>query len=440
MKKRVFFATVVALACTSLTSCIKSDDLNMLRHPITVTGEMNPTFGIPVGNGEMNMNDLLTSLSSNYNGMISDTGEVITVRYSMSSNDTVFASDFVPDTKSGKKAHARVPKKNGIKADALTKDTVLETTVAIDFFNDVQGLDSIAITHVWADLSVGVHGNFGSAQSIAEKLHVTFDSVEIWYDDHNGVHQKFDDPNLADFSILIENITADSLYAFPRMDMAKMVNDQPSKLYARYHLKLTVDPGILTENIANMSIQEIIDSLGMAWIAYSANIDLEMPLTMRIDNMSYDFEVDLGNGLSSVNLDSILNNINEGLGAEITESKFRLVLDNGIPLNLSLSAIAHSAAGVPVCTIFSNELIPSAVTAPTSDPLVEEAVSPTRKVIEATLDANDLENLKNAKTLKVYVSVNSSNKHVTVKKTDVLLLKAYLEVHPALTVNISIKE
>ena len=130
MKKRVFFATVVALACTSLTSCIKSDDLNMLRHPITVTGEMNPTFGIPVGNGEMNMNDLLTSLSSNYNGMISDTGEVITVRYSMSSNDTVFASDFVPDTKSGKEAHTRVPKKNGIKADALTKDTVLETTVA----------------------------------------------------------------------------------------------------------------------------------------------------------------------------------------------------------------------------------------------------------------------------------------------------------------------
>lgn len=438
MKKRILFATAVALACTSLTSCIKGDDLELIKHPIHVTGEMHPTFGIPVGNGEMNMNDLLTSLSSNYNGMISDTGEVITVRYSMSSNDTVFASDFVPDTKSGKEAHTRVPKKNGIKADALTKDTVLETTVAIDFFNDVQGLDSIAITHVWADLSVGVHGNFGSAQSIAEKLHVTFDSVEIWYDDHNGVHQKFDDPNLADFSIPIENITADSLYAFPRMDMAKMVNDQPSKLYARYHLKLTVDPGILTENIANMSIQEIIDSLGMAWIAYSANIDLEMPLTMRIDNMSYDFDVDLGNGLSGVNLDSIVKSINQGLGAEISLSEFTLDLTNGIPLNLNLSAIAFSAAGSPLDTLFINETIPSAITGPTSDPLVEQAVSPSHHTINTSLYKADLEKLKKAKTLKVYISVNSDNKHVTVKRSDVLMLKAYLKVHPDLTVNIKI--
>lgn len=438
MKKRILFATAVALACTSLTSCIKGDDLELIKHPIHVTGEMHPTFGIPVGNGEMNMNDLLTSLSSNYNGMISDTGEVITVRYSMSSNDTVFASDFVPDTKSGKEAHTRVPKKNGIKADALTKDTVLETTVAIDFFNDVQGLDSIAITHVWADLSVGVHGNFGSAQSIAEKLHVTFDSVEIWYDDHNGVHQKFDDPNLADFSIPIENITADSLYAFPRMDMAKMVNDQPSKLYARYHLKLTVDPGILTENIANMSIQEIIDSLGMAWIAYSANIDLEMPLTMRIDNMSYDFDVDLGNGLSGVNLDSIVKSINQGLGAEISLSEFTLDLTNGIPLNLNLSAIAFSAAGLPLDTLFINETIPSAITGPTSDPLVEQAVSPSHHTINTSLYKADLEKLKKAKTLKVYISVNSDNKHVTVKRSDVLMLKAYLKVHPDLTVNIKI--
>lgn len=438
MKKRILFATAVALACTSLTSCIKGDDLELIKHPIHVTGEMHPTFGIPVGNGEMNMNDLLTSLSSNYNGMISDTGEVITVRYSMSSNDTVFASDFVPDTKSGKEAHTRVPKKNGIKADALTKDTVLETTVAIDFFNDVQGLDSIAITHVWADLSVGVHGNFGSAQSIAEKLHVTFDSVEIWYDDHNGVHQKFDDPNLADFSIPIENITADSLYAFPRMDMAKMVNDQPSKLYARYHLKLTVDPGILTENIANMSIQEIIDSLGMAWIAYSANIDLEMPLTMRIDNMSYDFDVDLGNGLSGVNLDSIVKSINQGLGAEISLSEFTLDLTNGIPLNLNLSAIAFSAAGLPLDTLFINETIPSAITGPTSDPLVEQAVSPSHHTINTSLYKADLEKLKKAKTLKVYISVNSDNKHVTVKRSDVLMLKAYLKIHPDLTVNIKI--
>ena len=219
MKKRVLFATVVALACTSLTSCLKSDDWEMFNHPFNVTGEMHPTFGIPVGYGEMNMNDLLTSLSANSNGIISDTGDLITVEYTVTTSDTVFASDYMPSSKGVKHPASKrqgAKYKNGAKADAYTKDTVLETTIDIDFFDDVEILDSIFITHVWADLAVGFHGYFGDNPNIVQNLHVSFDSVEIWYDTPNSpTSVQFNDTNLSAFHVDINDLTVDSLYAFP---------------------------------------------------------------------------------------------------------------------------------------------------------------------------------------------------------------------------------
>lgn len=190
-----------------------------------------------------------------------------------------------------------------------------------------------------------------------------------------------------------------------------------------------------------MSIQEILDELSIGWISYSANMDLNMPLTMLITNMNYDFNVDLGEGLSGVNLDSILKNINEGLGAEITLSEFTLDLSNGIPLNLNLSAIAYSEMNVPLCTLFSNELVPAAelvATNPNANPVVYEAGTPSHHTITAALNKADLENLKNAKTLKVFMIANSSNKHVAVKRSDMLKMKAYLKVHPTVTVDIEL--
>ena len=437
MKKRVIFATMVALGCM-MTSCMREDDWEMFRHPIHITGEMDPTLGFPVGTGKMNMNDLLSSLSANYNGMINDTGDVIVVEYSMSTSDTVRASSYLQGKKKMESGKWKKNSRPGAKVNWFVKDTVLEDTIDIDFFNDVEGLDSITLAHVWVDLSVGVNGDISDL--VADKVNVMFDSMEIWYKDHAGVTKQFVNPALDTFNVYIPDLRNEVLLAFPRMDMADMVNDRPSKMIAKYHLKLRVDPSIVTQNIATMPIQDIIDSVGMSYLVYSANMEVRMPLSVRVANMDYSFDVDMGAGLSSVNLDSILKSINEGLSAEVTDCKFRLVLDNGIPLNLNLTAVAMAADSVTVKWLaFNNELIPSAVTAPMAgDPLVQEAVSPSHKVLEVTLNKSDIEQLKEAKYLRVNITVNSSNNHVTVKKSDYLEMKAYLQVHPTVGVDIEL--
>lgn len=442
MKRVLLFTTLVALVCT-VTSCMRDDDWEMFNHPIHITGEIDPVLGFPVASGEMNMNDLLANLSSDYAGIVNADSNIITVEYSISSVDTVYASSFMNNSKRVAKASPKAPRmnplKNGPKVDFFTKDTILEDVIDIDFFNDVKELDSLTLAHVWVDLSVSIKGDI--PQNYSQYAYVTFDSIQLWYDDSVGTHKRYysNEVDLESYHVDIPDLSVGVHEAFPTMDMASMVNERPQRMYARYHLKLRVSPQIITQNIANMAIQDIIDTLGMTYITYSADLQVHMPMTARISNMDYKFDLDLGEGLSSVNLDSVLQNINEGLSAEVTESMFCLSLSNNIPLNLNLTAGAYSEDSVLLWTAFSDELIPSAVTAPmANDPLVEESVSPTSTVLETTLNRSDIENLNNSKYLRVNIRVNSNNKHVAVKKSDMLKIKAYLQIHPTVGIDIEL--
>ena len=445
MKKRVLFATAVALVCTSLTSCLKSDDLEMLKHPVNIVGELHPVFGIPVGDGEMNMDDLLKSLSSSYSGNIDSTGDVLVIQYGLQTADTVYTSNYI--SKGGMKVSSKLPKTGyGTKADPYTKDTILENVLDIDFFNDVEALSGISVTHVWAYLSVGVKGFFGDnpKPQILDKLHISFDEFELWYDAPGyNTPQRFTDPKLDNLVLELDgtDIVNGNDKDIDSVDMAPMINARPTRIYARYHLKLRADAGLITENISTMTIQEIIDELSNyannAWISYFADMQFKMPLTMSVDDMDYSFDVDLGEGLSGVDLDAILKTINEGIGAEVTLSEFTLGLDNRIPLNLSLSAIAYSeVVGTPPVALFNNELIPAAPVTQQGDVWVASGTS--HHSITASLNKSDLEKLKDAKSLNVTFGINSNNKHVAVKRSDVLKLKAYLKVHPTVTVNIEL--
>ena len=441
MKKRVLFATVVAMACTMMTSCLKGDDWEMLKHPVNIVGEMHPTFGVPIGTGQMNMNDLLTSMSAIYEGNIDPNSNTITVEYNVNVSDTIYALSYVPIPP--------IPGTKGIggtKDAFYTKDTVVETAIDIDFFNNVVELQQLSIAHVYVVLSVAVDGNAPAA--IANHVNVVFDSMELWYDDHNGIHKQFHPSgvNLSDFSVQINDLRDGVHQTFDTMDMAPMINERPTKLYARYHMKFNVDNSIITQNIASMTIPQIIDSLGMTRVIYSASMDVDMPLSVSINDMSYSFYLDLGDGLASVDLDSILKTINEGLRAEVTMSEFTLETENGIPLNLTLSAYGCAADSVTkLCTLFSNRKVRAAQTDHVyNDYAVFEAVAPTYDTLVAQLNRTVLDKLNESKYLQVDILVDSRDpqnnlRHVAVKTSDFLKMKAYLKVHPTVIVDINSK-
>lgn len=433
MKKIIFFAAVLAFA-GMMSSCLRDDDWEMLKHPIHVTGTIDPTWGVPVGYGEMNINDLLSHLSSDYQGIINPDSNIVTVEYSMTSRDTIWAFSSV---KGGSKS-GRI--KGGAKGAIFTKDSVIVDTIAIDLFNSVNSLDSITIAHVWLDLSVGAYSDYCS-EMVRRNTTVKFDSLEIWYDDKAGNHKQFipTEVDLSSFSVLVTDIREGFDHAFPTIDVASVVNDLPTRFYTKYHLKINVSDSIISQNIFTMSIPQILDSLRMTKFIYFADLDVQMPMSIMVDNMQHSFDIDLGDGLASVNLDSIIQSINEGISVEITDSKFTLDLENGIPLNMVLTARMYDGNGVLKWTAFNNAQVPSANVAQVpGDPMSWYATTPTHTTLTTSLNSADLDKIKEAKTMKVILTLGSNNKHVLVDKDDYLKMRAYLLVHPTANIDISI--
>ena len=140
MKKITLFASIL-LFLGMLTSCLRSDDWELLRHPIHVTGSANPQYGIPVVTGELNINDLMSSFSADYAGMITD-DEIVTIEYQIDLRDTILALSEI-SLKGNKPAPPEI--NNDEPKFWIPKDTTLVDTIDIDFFNDVDYVGQINI-------------------------------------------------------------------------------------------------------------------------------------------------------------------------------------------------------------------------------------------------------------------------------------------------------
>lgn len=434
MKKTILFTVVLAFV-GMMTSCLRDDDWNILKHPIHVTGTVDPTWGVPIASGEMNMNDLLSHLSSEYQGVIDPDSNVITVTYDMSASDTIWA--FSAISKKGSPKGSSSPKGN-----IYTKDSVILDTINIDLFSNVNSLDSISVAHAWLDLTVRAFSDYCS-EMVRRNTTVLFDSLEIWYNDKAGNLKQFNptEIDLQSFSVLVTDIREGFYHSFPTIDVAAILNDLPTRLITKYHLKFNVSDSIISQNIFSMSLPQILDSLRMTKFIYAADLDLQIPLSLQVKNMQTTFDLDLGAGLSSLNLDSIVKTLDEGISVEITNSKFTLNLENGIPLNLLLTARFFDANGVLKLTVFNNAQVPSSNVAQVpGDPLSWYATTPTQKTLSSQLNKNDLDKIKDAKTLQLTLTIDSNNKHVLLDRDDNLKVQAYMLVHPTANIDITITE
>lgn len=438
MKKRLLFALGMALSGV-MTSCMK--DFDMFEHPIHVDGTVDPHLGIPVAYGELNMNDILSSLSSDYSGYFNPDSLVMTIEYDTLVSDTIYASSMMPLPPLPPSPPS--PGAKGAKSDTTwwTKDTVIVDTLEYDFFNNVNSLDGINVAHVWMDLDVGLYGDCPS--TVSRYLSAHFDSLQIYYVDHENNLRRFVSPALDTLSVDITDIRTGFRESFRRVDIASILNDRPKKIIAKYRFQFNVSKALVDENINNLLMGQVVglDSLQMTKLVYSAEMKLQMPMQVRVDDMNYTFDVTLGNGLSSVNLDSIAHMIDQGINVDILDTKLRLNVENYIPLKLVLSAVMMDANGAPLCTVFFNEMIPPANTSPVpGDPTVEYSTSPSMKQLVKQFTASEIDLLAQAKKIRVNLLVGSNSKHVQIRKDDKLKIKAYLQVHPSVSFDVEVLE
>lgn len=437
MKKIMLFATV-ALAMGALSSCMRSDDWEMFRHPIHVTGSANPQYGVPVATGELNINDLMTSFSADYSGLITD-DEVITIKYDTSLSDTIDALSNV----SFKGSHLPSASTLNLKANDETKafwipkDTTMVDTIDIDFFNDVDYAGQINIEHIWMALRVGASGE--GAEFVRNYVKARFFNLQLSYEDHNGVRKTFGGMPAA--NVEVNDIYQGFNHLFDSVDIASIVNDMPRKIFASYTFRFQVSSDLVTSQIMSMPYNQILDSIHMTKLMYFAKLEVTMPLSVQFNGLSYIYPISLGDGLNSFNIDSIVSSISSDLNFDIDSALFRLTFFNGIPLNLTISATLQDENGTNIVKLFKNETVASANTTPNpSNPTQYFAASEKETILETRLSNTDIDNLHLAKTLNVRLRVDSDNKHVSIRRSDKLRLKAFLILKPTVGLDISLTD
>lgn len=439
MKTRNLFLLLVG-ATTILTSCLRDEDMELFNHPIHIQGEIDPYFGIPVAYGEMNFHDIIELLDDSYSGHIDSDSETITILYHMSTSDTISSSG------SSKERKRDISNNKESENDTwITADTSLTFDLPINIFESVAWEevinDDISIDHFWLDISV-----FAKALCIPEiedliqqYAYASINSIDIRYTDHSGNLHPFTDFRFD--TLFIRDIIQGQSTTLNRIDLASIINSLPQNISATVDLAVTASTEIIT-NMPYSSFEEFMDSLSISQLAYTLDLDASVPFSVHIGNLPYSFILDLGEeGLNALNLDSLANEIHEGIDIELKDSKICLNIENGIPADLRLKATLLDENENEISVIFPDDTIMAAPIGPIEgNGNTYQAIGTTPTILTANLNSESIVDLSHAKKIKIDlgISTNDNGHHVSIMKDDFLKLRAYVKIHPSATFDIPI--
>ena len=430
MKKRLFFALVAIMA---LSACMRDDDWKLLKNPIHIQGQIDPSYGVPVAYGKMTFHDILGMLSSTYTGHIYDTTDVITIFFDTNMSDTL--RNVTPGLSKG-----------GSKVNVIGKDTTLEYSVNISLFdgadfNQTIGADNITIGDLWLNLraifKAEVPENVRDIINNESYVSSTIDNIKIFYTKHDGTEVEFTGLVLPDETLkhLIQGDTVDR----DKVNLKSIINDMPKNIRVQfdYHFWLT-DQFFFSYPMGQYPALK--DSIDKMKICYNVDLNAEFPFDIRINRLPYSFEINLnGDSLPSLDIQQTLDSIARGLTVDLKNAKLSLAFDNNIPANLNMSAFLIDSTG----SIIGDSLIRDTriSSAPIKvDPITGKNVSngSTRTVIVAPIDAQRLRDLKKTRKIgfNLAIATGSSTGTVSMRRSDFLYIKAFVMVHPTATADI----
>lgn len=429
MKHRLFIV-VAALATVMLASCIRNDEWELLRHPVHVQGTLDPNFGTPIAYGQVTINDVLHMFNGDYTGVLDPEAEVLTINFEAEGADSIVARSLME-------------KSVGAKGTFMSKDTTISYNTNITLFDNVTLQEilngNISINHLWLDFAVDVYGECHEEvrDTVARYVHAVFDSLVINYTDHNGTEHTFPDLNLE--PIPFDSVLATKHIQFDSVDLAEIVNSMPSNIKVSYRFRFALDDALFGLDLADTHFNALLDKIKMTKIKYEARMKVAFPFEINIGALPYSFDVDLGEGLSRIDLDNLLDSIGEGVEIDIKDSYLTLGFDNGIPLRLGIAGTLIDANDMPIGTPLFADTITSARTAPSpDDPATEVAMESTRSKVVLAMNRQKLQQLRNAKKIRFDMLMATEGKNVSIRRSDYLKIKVYLRLHPAAEIDIPI--
>lgn len=427
MKHRLF-TVMLAMAVVLLASCIRSEDIELLKHPVHVQGQLDPSFGAPIAKGEVTINDVLHMFNSQYTGLLDMEKEVLTINFEANRADSILAQSLIH---------------SGAKSPFLSKDTIINYGVNITLFDNVTLQDivngNININHLWLTFNANIWGDCPNEvrDLVAQYVRAQFDSLVVRYTDYDYVEHVFTGIQMPTLSI--DNVIEGETLNFDSVDLAEIVNSMPRRVEVSFRFRFELDNTIFNEDLADLYFNQLLDSIYLTKIFYNTHVRVSFPFEISIGSLPYSFDVDLGEGLAQVNLDELLDSIGDGVDIKIDSSLLTLGFTNGIPMNMSIAATLIDEHDLPIGSMLFSDVIMAAETAPSpEDPTTEIAVAPTRTFVKIKADKTLLQNLRRSKKIRFSLLLATGNKHVSVRHDDYLGIKVYLKLHPTIEIDIPI--
>ncbi len=428
--KRFLLSALLAVSALALASCIRSEEWEMLRHPVHVRGTLDPTFGTPIAYGQVTINDVMHMFNADYNGLLDPENETLTINFESEGSDSILA-------------RSMLSKRPGTKGTFMSKDTTISYNVNIGLFENVTLNEilngNININHLWLDFQADVHGECPDSvrQFVKQYVHAVFDSLVVNYTDHNGVEQTF--PAVSMEPMLFDSVLTTQHLQFDSIDLADIVNSMPSNVKVSFRFRFELDDALFAEDLADLYFNQLLDRIKMTKIFYRAHIKVAFPFEVKINSLPYSFDVDLGDGLSQVDIDRILDSIGEGVDVDIKDSYLTIGFTNGIPLRLGITGTMIDNNDLPIGLPLFADTIAASRTAPSpDDPNTEVTVEGTRTPVVIAMNRQRLNQLRRAKKIRFDMVMSTCDKHVTIRRSDYLGIKIYLKLHPSAEIDIPI--
>ena len=436
---------VVALVCGVLffTSCMRDEDMELLRHPIHVQGTIDPTLGIPIGYGEVTIHDVLKMINEDYSGYLDTLGDIVTISYRDSFDGKLQGSNGKKHTKARKMAP-----KGGV---LWSKDTTITFSLPIDYFDKIDEYLGDTTEIYFNDMIMNIdaqgigHAAPEAVETLRRYVSAQVDSLRLKYTDHQNVIHAYRNNEIESLSLDINDVVQGANANWNDLDLSDIANNLPKRIDISFRLRVLVDRAILLPDPETMTMEDLMDSLQLASLDYHIGLDVQFPCNFSFKKMPYTVDLDLGEGLKNFNFDSIINSIGEGFNSELEESTLNLEFNNGLPLGMIINADVVDAAGNVLFKLINGAEITAAEATHLFQPGIYTTSKSNKSVVSVALDGDKLTMMRNAKTIHLRALISSTGnpaagETVAITKDDFLGIRAYILLDPKISIDIPVTE
>lgn len=436
--KKAFYASIAAVLM--LCSCVRSEDWEMLRNPLHVSGQIDPYFGFPVASSQLYLEDVIGLLpqASQYIDT-NNPGNLITLKF-----DTTLLTDI--DFSSKKHASRWHSKGTSSHGDTLIIDTTFSGMQDINFFEDNDLLKKIKLSNVivdWAaNLTLNVSNEFQNLDTNKIKAYISNFKINAIGYDNTVVEIPLSNVGTINVGALLHNQSqhVSILNDFDLAALATQLTEiAPKKIQYSANLRLKVAETFLTDP------QEILyDSLKINSISINSDINVTFPINISIGYISHTIDTvafSLGNQLDSV----ITSFEGNGISLDMKEAQVKLKIQNSLPFDAKLGVVILDQSQTPILTVMdtANSLLAGAPIVPSTDnPSLYVTSGQSTSEVSINIDYNQLKTLQQGKYVRFIVAAstsadaNGAQPFVAPRRTDGIGIKMYIKLHPSVMLDI----